>query len=128
MAAAPTHLRPDRYPNRFRDRSDTEGMFRETLWFKRGELDEEATPLPIEDRYLDDGQVSSMDSFEWGVHTGETRRLPPEVLRACKVERVTTSVRAPAVRNAATPARKRSNAGTPRNSSCVLAVPPSRLR
>ncbi len=61
-------------------------MFRETLWFKRGELDDEVTPLPLEDRYLDDGQVTSMDSFEWGVRTGETRRLPPEVLRACKLD------------------------------------------
>jgi len=61
-------------------------MFRETMWFKRGELEEETTPLPIEDRYLDDGQLTNMDSSAWGVHTGETQQLPPEVLAACKLD------------------------------------------
>ena len=61
-------------------------MFRETLWFKRSDLEAETVPLPIEDRYLDDGQVSTADSFEWGVRTGETTRLPPEVLDACKLD------------------------------------------
>ena len=54
--------------------------FRETNWFKRGELvDEEtdgAVELPIEDRYADLGSTSSTDSVLYGVHTGETAQIP----------------------------------------------------
>lgn len=55
--------------------------FRETNWFKRGELvvepsDEERVELPIEDRYVDDGQTTYTDSVLYGVHTGETTKLP----------------------------------------------------
>lgn len=66
--------------------------FRETLWFKRGEVaeDEEKVPLPIEDRYLDDGAVSRVDSFEYGLHCGETSALPvllnKEISRASSPE------------------------------------------
>jgi hypothetical protein len=63
--------------------------FRETLWFKKGELDaREATRaaageddlamdavdlLPREDRYRDDGSLTRTDSHTFGVHTGKTR-------------------------------------------------------
>jgi hypothetical protein len=55
--------------------------FRETNWFKRGELvvDEEvdgAVDLPIEDRYVDTGSTSNSDTALYGVHTGETSRIP----------------------------------------------------
>jgi len=64
--------------------------FRETLWFKRGELgldqaaakqpeaDEEpsAVMLPIEDAYLDDGSVSSDDTATFGLHVGGSQYVP----------------------------------------------------
>jgi hypothetical protein len=63
--------------------------FRETLWFKKGQLDAEAAQraatekesqvvadsLPIEDRYNDDGSLQPRDSVVFGVHTGTTRAL-----------------------------------------------------
>src|SRR5262245_61058098 len=63
--------------------------FRETLWFKRGDLpppaptaDAEAAPadpietLPLEDRYRDDGSVTSDDSKLYSLRTGMSQRLP----------------------------------------------------
>jgi hypothetical protein len=57
--------------------------FRETNWFKRGELvadieEQEGgnTELPIEDRYLDQGTTSREDSKMFGIHTGVTTQLP----------------------------------------------------
>lgn len=65
--------------------------FRDTLWFKRGALDDEArrsaapgeaaSPtaadlLPVEDRYLDDGSVTHEDSVQFSVHTGRTQAVP----------------------------------------------------
>lgn len=65
--------------------------FRETLWFKKGELDaREATRaaegeddlapgavdlLPVEDRYRDDGSLTRTDSHSFGVHSGTTAYL-----------------------------------------------------
>jgi hypothetical protein len=50
--------------------------FRETLWFKLGEeLESDKVPLPVEDRYLDDGSVSDVDSAAFGLHTGATRPI-----------------------------------------------------
>ena len=67
--------------------------FRETLWFKKGELDaREATAaaegdddlapgavdlLPVEDRYRDDGSLTRTDSRSFGVHSGTTTYLQP---------------------------------------------------
>ena len=51
--------------------------FRETLWFKKG-LQEDVAPetqLPIEDRYVDDGNVAASDTKEFGVHTGTTQAI-----------------------------------------------------
>lgn len=54
--------------------------FRETNWFKRGELVDEiadgCVELPIEDRYVDTGSTSCTDTVLYGVHTGETSRIP----------------------------------------------------
>jgi hypothetical protein len=55
--------------------------FRETLWFKRGDLvdvesDDDATDLPIEDRYLDNGDVTYTESVMFGLHSGETSAIP----------------------------------------------------
>jgi hypothetical protein len=65
--------------------------FRETLWFKKGELDareaaraaggeDDLAPgavdlLPVEDRYRDDGSLTRTDSRSYGVHSGTTRYL-----------------------------------------------------
>ena len=65
--------------------------FRETLWFKKGDLDVQAAEqaaaapdehlydkvdsLPIEDRYADDGSVSRADTATYGLHTGGTKWL-----------------------------------------------------
>jgi hypothetical protein len=65
--------------------------FRETLWFKKGDLDAleaEAAGadaekigavdlLPVEDRYLDDGSVNRDDSAAFGLHTGGTQFIRP---------------------------------------------------
>ena len=67
--------------------------FRETLWFKKGELDVEAAQdaardeddlrpgavdlLPLEDRYLDNGSLTRGDSVEFGVHSGVTQHMAP---------------------------------------------------
>lgn len=59
---------------------DPRGMrtrFRETLWFKKG-LQQDEVPeaqLPIEDRYVDDGNVAPSDTKEFGVHTGTTQSI-----------------------------------------------------
>ena len=66
--------------------------FRETLWFKKGELDAEQAQLaadgddelrpdavdslPIEDRYR--GPVHSSDTSQFGVHTGTTQAVGVE--------------------------------------------------
>jgi hypothetical protein len=52
--------------------------FRETMWFKMGEITDEAgeespVPLPIEDRYT--GSVTPEDSRVFGVHSGTTECL-----------------------------------------------------
>ena len=64
--------------------------FRETLWFKRGDLpppaptgsDTEAEPadaveaLPLEERYRDDGSVTADDSRLYSLRTGVSQQLP----------------------------------------------------
>jgi hypothetical protein len=64
--------------------------FRETLWFKKGDLDVKAAEdpeglgaadlLPVEDRYLDDGSVAPADTTSFGVHSGQTQGL--EMIKA----------------------------------------------
>jgi hypothetical protein len=59
--------------------------FRETLWFKKGELDVQAAQdpdglgaadlLPVEDRYTDDGTLAAADTAAFGVHSGKTQSL-----------------------------------------------------
>ena len=68
---------------------DTMGKFRETMWFKKGELDEaaaaaaagahegdlmhdKADALPIEDRYRDDGTLDRRDAERLSLRTGNT--------------------------------------------------------
>lgn len=66
--------------------------FRETLWFKKGNDDAEAAQqrqkrgtldpggidqLPVEDRYVDDGTLTPIDSAQWSVKTGMTQAIQP---------------------------------------------------
>jgi serine/threonine protein kinase len=71
---------------------DSKGKFRETLWFKKGELDAEAAAaaaeerartgrasstdkadsLPLDERYKDDGSVSRSDKEKYSLRTGGT--------------------------------------------------------
>jgi hypothetical protein len=66
--------------------------FRETLWFKRGDLfevesDEDCVELPIEGRYLDTGGVSYTESAMFGLHSGQTTSMPRIALAgACEAE------------------------------------------
>jgi hypothetical protein len=70
--------------------TDTKGKFRETMWFKKGELDEaaaaaaaaahegelvhdKADALPIEDRYRDDGTLNRQDAERLSLRTGHTQ-------------------------------------------------------
>jgi hypothetical protein len=74
------------------------GKFRETLWFKQGEIDEAAEQaaaqkakaggssnelpagktkdLPVEDRYDDDGSLSPDDHARLSLKTGSTQHMP----------------------------------------------------
>jgi hypothetical protein len=71
--------------------ADTKGKFRETMWFKKGELDAQAaqaaaeehartgvvTPdradlLPLDERYKDDGSLSRSDKDRYSLRTGAT--------------------------------------------------------
>lgn len=74
------------------------GKFRETLWFKKGELDAAAAEaaakskdgaaqdkvdtLPMEERYADDGSVTSHDAERYSLKTGHTSSMPAMTERA----------------------------------------------
>jgi hypothetical protein len=71
---------------------DAKGKFRETMWFKKGELDQQAAQaaaderaktgkdamadkadsLPIDERYKDDGSLSRSDKEKYSLRTGAT--------------------------------------------------------
>jgi len=69
-------------------KADDRGKFRETLWFKKGELDAEAAvaaaragkdhapdkadSLPLDERYKDDGSLSRSDKEKYSLRTGGT--------------------------------------------------------
>jgi hypothetical protein len=73
-------------------RKANKGKFRETLWFKKGDLDaaaaaeaarskdgaaqDKADSLPIEERYTDDGSVTSGDAERYSLKTGMTSSMP----------------------------------------------------
>ncbi len=69
--------------------------FRETMWFKKGELDAEAAEaaaierartgadnadradsLPMDDRYRDDGSITHGDQAKFSLRTGSTQMMP----------------------------------------------------
>jgi serine/threonine-protein kinase len=71
------------------------GKFRETMWFKKGELDaaaadsaaqermrtgkdaggDKADSLPIDERYKDDGSLSTTDADKYSLRTGATQMM-----------------------------------------------------
>ena len=74
-----------------KETDDPKGKFRETLWFKKGELDaqaaqeaaaehartgkltsDKADQLPIDERYKDDGSLSRTDKHKYSLRTGST--------------------------------------------------------
>jgi hypothetical protein len=72
---------------------ESKGKFRETLWFKKGELDaaaaqvaaaeaakgkdahDKADSLPIDERYKDDGTISRSDKEKYSLRTGGTQMM-----------------------------------------------------
>jgi hypothetical protein len=87
----------------------TKGKFRETLWFKKGDLDAQAAQAaaeerartgrdtggdpadsrPIDERYKDDGTVSHEDKEKYSLRTGGTEMMPrlrdPQAQSSAKV-------------------------------------------
>ncbi|HVK83500.1 MAG TPA: hypothetical protein VM513_05300 [Kofleriaceae bacterium] len=70
--------------------------FRITLWFKLGALAESVeaeteeapsdTLLPVEDRYLDDGSVTSADSKAFSLRSGRTQALALDTIALAPTE------------------------------------------
>ena len=74
---------------------DSKGKFRETMWFKKGELDaqaaqvaaeeraktgkeaggDKADSLPIDERYKDDGSITRGDKEKYSLRTGATQMM-----------------------------------------------------
>jgi hypothetical protein len=74
---------------------ESKGKFRETMWFKKGELDvqaaetaaeerqktgkdvasDKADSLPIDERYKDDGSISRGDKEKYSLRTGATQMM-----------------------------------------------------
>jgi hypothetical protein len=77
------------------DDGNNKGKFRETMWFKKGELDaqaavaaaeerartgkdvatDKADSLPIDERYKDDGSISRADKEKYSLRTGGTMMM-----------------------------------------------------
>jgi hypothetical protein len=95
-----------RLPSKKKDK----GKFRETLWFKKGDLDaaaaqaaaqkaqqsgdalvaDKADSLPMEDRYKDDGSISHQDREQHSLRTGNTEMMqavtPEDVRRSMEAD------------------------------------------
>jgi hypothetical protein len=74
---------------------ETKGKFRETMWFKKGELDaqaaqaaaeeraksgkdvatDQADTMPIDERYKDDGSITRGDKEKYSLRTGATQMM-----------------------------------------------------
>jgi eukaryotic-like serine/threonine-protein kinase len=82
-------------PKKSNRSGDAKGRFRETMWFKKGELDAQAAQaaaeehartgkitsdksdlLPIDERYKDDGSLSRTDKELYSLRTGATTSHP----------------------------------------------------
>ena len=74
------------------EKKASKGKFRETMWFKKGELDaaaaeeaaatgdanavDKADLLPIDERYSDDGTITGSDADKYSLRTGATSMMP----------------------------------------------------
>jgi hypothetical protein len=67
--------------------SGRQGRFRETMWFKKGEAEEEGDEaqasgdLPIEDRYKDDGTITAADRERLSLRAGSSMAAQPRAAR-----------------------------------------------
>ncbi len=75
-----------------KDKKSAKSKFRETMWFKKGDLDaaaaeaaatdkegiavDKADMLPIEERYGDDGSITTSDAERYSLKTGHTSAIP----------------------------------------------------
>jgi hypothetical protein len=76
-----------------KEKKASKGKFRETMWFKKGDLDaaaaeaaaqnpeasggqDKADSLPVEDRYGDDGTLTTTDQARYSLKTGNTGAMP----------------------------------------------------
>ncbi len=75
-----------------KEKKAAKGKFRETMWFKKGDLDaaaaeaaaqskdvnaqDKADSLPIEERYTDDGSITTTDAARYSLKTGHTGAMP----------------------------------------------------
>ena len=75
-----------------KEKKASKGKFRETMWFKKGDLDaaaaeaaaqdkegassDKADSLPIEERYSDDGTITTGDAARYSLKTGQTSSMP----------------------------------------------------
>jgi hypothetical protein len=75
--------------------AENKGKFRETMWFKKGELDaqaaqaaaeerektgkdgstDKADTMPIDERYKDDGTITRSDKEKYSLRTGATQMM-----------------------------------------------------
>jgi serine/threonine protein kinase len=75
-----------------KEKKAAKGKFRETMWFKKGDLDaaaaeeaakskdanasDKADSLPMEERYTDDGSLTTTDQNKYSLKTGHTGAMP----------------------------------------------------
>jgi hypothetical protein len=75
-----------------KEKKASKGKFRETMWFKKGDLDaaaaeeaakskdanasDKADSLPMEERYTDDGSITTSDAQRYSLKTGHTGAMP----------------------------------------------------
>ena len=75
-----------------KEKKAAKGKFRETMWFKKGDLDaaaaeeaakskdanasDKADSLPMEERYTDDGSITTTDQNKYSLKTGHTGAMP----------------------------------------------------
>jgi len=88
IAAAPAGKKR---PEEQQKKKDSKGKFRETMWFKKGDLDAQAAEeaaatgdaaaagkadlMPMEERYTDDGSITSTDGDRYSLRTGATSTM-----------------------------------------------------
>jgi hypothetical protein len=92
VAAAPTGKKKDEKKEKDKGKDKGgKGKFRETMWFKKGELDAQAAEeaaatgdanaagkadlMPIEERYNDDGTINRSDADKYSLKTGATSMM-----------------------------------------------------